>query len=169
MLRAESSAAIRNGLRPQAGFLRIGGAGANGENRRVGNVAALRLLRLANPFVRAVLSSRLHGALSGRLVLVAYSGRRSGRRFRIPLRYAPTADGAVVAVALRPERKQWWRAFAPAGPATLTLRGADVPADGQLATGEARAAALEAYLGRYPRSRGVAHDAAVVVFRPVDG
>jgi hypothetical protein len=169
MLLVASPAAIRNARRLQAGFLRIGQRGANSENRRVGNVAALRLLRLANPFVRAVLSSRLHGALSGRLVLVAYSGRRSGRRFRIPLRYAPTADGAVVAVALRPERKQWWRAFAPAGPATLTLRGADVPADGQLATGEARAAALEAYLGRYPRSRGVAHDAAIVVFRPVDG
>ena len=135
----------------------------------MGHVAALRLLRLANPFVRAVLSSRLHGALSGRLVLVAYSGRRSGRRFRIPLRYAPTADGAVVAVALRPEGKEWWRAFAPAGPATLTLRGADVTAHGQVSAGVARAAALEAYLARYPRSRSVMEDAAVVVFRPVDG
>ena len=138
----------------------------------MGNVAALRLLRLANPLVRVLLDSRLHGALSGRLVLVAYSGRRSGRRFRIPLRYATTGDGAVVAVvavALRPERKQWWRAFAPAGPATLTLRGVDVSADGQVALGAAREAALEAYLGRYPRSRGLAHDAAVVVFRPVDG
>jgi hypothetical protein len=33
----------------------------------------------------------------------------------------------------------------------------------------ARAAALEAYLARYPRSRSVMEDAAVVVFRPVDG
>jgi hypothetical protein len=169
MLLVASPAAIRNARRLQAGFLRIGQRGANSENRRVGKVAALRLLRLANPFVRALLDSRLHGALSGRLVLVVYSGRRSGRRFCIPLRYATTADGAVVAVALRPERKQWWRAFAPAGPATLTLRGVDVSADGQVALGAAREAALEAYLGRYPRSRGVAHDAAVVVFRPADG
>jgi deazaflavin-dependent oxidoreductase (nitroreductase family) len=135
----------------------------------VWSVAALRLLRLANPFVRGLLDSRAHGILSGRLVLLEYSGRRSGRTFRIPLRYAPTSDGAVVAVALRPERKQWWRAFTPCGRATLMLRGAVVSADGVLAAGEARAAALEAYLRRYPRSRSVAQDAAVVVFRPVDG
>lgn len=151
------------------GFYGSCGAGASGENRHVRNVAALRLLRLANPFVRAVLDSRAHGLLSGRLVLLEYSGRRSGRTFRIPLRYAPTTDGAVVAVAVRPERKQWWRAFAPEGQATLTLRGAVVAADGQVAAGEARTAALEAYVVRYPRSRGVAHDSAVVVFRPVDG
>ena len=151
------------------GFYGSCGAGASGENRHVRNVAALRLLRLANPFVRAVLDSRAHGLLSGRLVLLEYSGRRTGRTFRIPLRYAPTTAGAVVAVAVRPERKQWWRAFSPEGPARLTLRGAVAAADGQVAAGEARTAALEAYVARYPRSRRVAHDAAVVVFRPVDG
>jgi hypothetical protein len=145
------------------------GGRASGENRRVSSVAPLRLLRIANPLVRVLLDSRLHGVLSGRLMLVAYTGRRSGRRFRIPLRYAPTGDGAVVAIAVRPERKQWWRAFAPVGPATLALRGADLTADGRVAAGEAREAALAAYLVRYPRSRGVARDAAVVVFRPVDG
>lgn len=133
------------------------------------DVAPLRLLRLANPLVRAVLESRVHGVLSGRLVLVEYRGRRSGRTFRIPLRYAPTGDGGIASVAVRPERKQWWRAFAPEGTATLTLRGASVSARGVITAGDGRSAALEAYLTRYPRSRNVTHDAAVVVFRPVDG
>jgi hypothetical protein len=135
----------------------------------VPDVAPLRLLRLANPLVRAVLDSPMHGLLSGRLVLVEYRGRRSGRTFRIPLRYAPTGDGGIAAVAVRPERKQWWRAFAPAAGATLTIRGAPVSARGEITAGDARNAALEAYLARYPRSRRVAQDAAVVVFRPVDG
>ncbi len=133
------------------------------------DAAPLRLLRLANPLVRAVLDSRVHGILSGRLVLVEYRGPRSGRTFRIPLRYAPTGDGGIAALAVRPERKQWWRAFALGGSATLTIRGAPVSARGEITAGEARSAALEAYLARYPRSRRVAEDAAVVVFRPVDG
>ncbi len=133
------------------------------------NVAPLRLLRLANPLVRTTLDSRAHGALSGRLILLEYRGRRSGRTFRIPVRYAPTGDGGIVAVAVWPERKQWWRAFALEADAILTVRGTPLVARGRVAEGDARTDALAAYLARYPRSRRVTADAAVVVFRPVDG
>ena len=71
----------------------------------------LRALRLANPLVRVVLRSPVHRVLSGRLLVLSYRGHRSGRTFRIPLRYAETADGAFVAVAVRPDRKLWWRSF----------------------------------------------------------
>ena len=131
--------------------------------------SGLRLLRLANPFVRVVLESRAHSLLSGRLVLLAYRGRRSGRRFSIPLRYAEMESGGLVAVAVRPERKQWWRAFSEANRATITLRGALIEARGRVVEGAARDAALGAYLGRYPRSRRMTRDAAVVVFEPGNG
>lgn len=124
----------------------------------------LRLLRLANPLVRRVLESRAHRLLSGRLVLLAYRGRRSGRELRIPLRYAETETGALVAVAVRPDHKRWWRAFRTEAPATLTLRGARLGAIGVVADGDERAAALRAYLDRYPRSARLTRDAAVVVF-----
>lgn len=130
---------------------------------------ALRLLRVANPLVRAVLGSRAHHALSGRLVVLEYRGPRTGRTFRIPLRYVETADGGIVAVAVRPERKKWWRTFTSDAPATLTFRGAMVGVRGRLVSGETRVAALEAYLARYPGSGPLTADAAVVVFRPVDG
>ena len=132
-------------------------------------LAGLRVLRLANPLVRIVLESRAHRLLSGRLVLLAYRGRRSGREFRIPLRYAETDAGAVVAIAVRADRKQWWRAFRAAGPATLTLRGARVAALGLVAEGDERDTALRAYLDRYPGSTRLASDTAVVVFRAGDG
>jgi hypothetical protein len=124
----------------------------------------LRLLRLANPVVRAVLVSPAHRILSSRLLVFDYRGHRSGRSFRIPLRYAETTDGSVVAVAVRPERKRWWRSFAEPADATLTLRGVRVEAIGALAEGDDRERALEAYLARYPRAAELARDAAIVVF-----
>ena len=46
--------------------------------RCVWGATGLRVLRLANPFVRVVLESRAHRLVSGRLLLLAYRGRRSG-------------------------------------------------------------------------------------------
>jgi hypothetical protein len=116
-----------------------------------------------------VLESRAHALLSGRLLLLAYRGRRSARDFRIPLRYARTPDGTLVAVAVQPERKQWWRTFSGGADASLTLRRRPVVVHGKVVDGPAREAALRAYVGRYPRSRRMTHDAAVVVFATRDG
>ena len=126
----------------------------------------LRLLRLANPVVRGLLDSPAHRLLSGRLLVLEYRGRRSGRTFRIPLRYAATRDGSLVAIAVEPDRKLWWRSFATSDRATLTLRGGRVEAHGTLAEGRAREAALDAYVARWPRSAALAAGAAVVVFAP---
>jgi hypothetical protein len=123
----------------------------------------LRVLRLANPVVRAVLESPFHRALSRTLLTLAYRGR-SGRSFRIPVRYAETTDGAIVALAVHPERKLWWRSFAAPSEATLTLRGDRVEATGALAAGDDRERALQAYVARFPRSADLARDAAIVVF-----
>lgn len=114
--------------------------------------------------MRVVLDSPAHRLLSGRLLVLEYRGHRSGRPFRIPVRYAEASDGSLVAVAVRPERKLWWRSFAAPGQATLTLRGGSVEARGTLAETAARETALAAYLARYPRSAALASDAAIVVF-----
>jgi hypothetical protein len=135
----------------------------------VWRVAWLRVLRLSNPLVRLVLESSAHPLLSGRLLLLTYRGHRSGREFRIPLRYAETPAGELVALAVRPAGKDWWRSFAPAGPATLVVRRASRAAEGALAVGERRETARSVYLGRYPRSAKAIGDAAIVVFTPRDG
>lgn len=129
----------------------------------------LRLLRCASPVVRVVLGSPAHDLLGSRLLVLEYRGRRSGRSFRIPLRYAEGSDGSLVAIAVRPERKLWWRSFAAPRPATLTLRGRTVEVRGALAKSAVREAAVSTYLARYPRSAAVAADAAVVVFVPTPG
>src|SRR5262245_46297129 len=99
---------------------------------------SLRLLRLANPLVRGVLGSPAHRLLSRQLLVLTYRGHRSGRSFRIPLRYVETADRAVIALAVRPERKLWWRSFVEPSAATLTVRGDRVVTTGALVEGDDR-------------------------------
>ena len=124
----------------------------------------LRLLRFANPVVRAVLRSPAHALLSGRLAVLGYTARRTRRRFEIPVRYAETGDGAFAAVAVRPERKLWWRSFAEPREAALLVRRRQVRVVGRLPAGPARERAAAAYVSRYPRSQRLVRDAAVVLF-----
>jgi hypothetical protein len=126
----------------------------------------VRVVRLANPLLRAVLRSHWHRVLSGRLLVLTYAGHRSGRTFSIPLRYAELPDRRVVIVAVRPRRKLWWRSFAAPLDATALLRGRHVTVVGRLVDGEARDEALAAYDARYRRSAHLVRDAAVVVLEP---
>jgi hypothetical protein len=92
--------------------------------------------------------------LSGGLVVLAYRGRRSGREFRIPLQYAEATGGRIVALAVRPERKLWWRSFSDPAPARLLVAGSTRAVIGRVLAGQERRAALRAYLERFPRAAG---------------
>jgi deazaflavin-dependent oxidoreductase (nitroreductase family) len=61
-----------------------------------------------NPCVRAVLRSRAHGLLSGRVLLLTVTGARSGRPFTIPVAYRVDGPDLVVRVGA-PAAKRWWR------------------------------------------------------------
>lgn len=124
----------------------------------------LRLLRVGNPLVRGVLRSPAHGLLSGRLIVLEYHGRKTGRTFAIPLRYAQLADRRLVALAVEPAGKQWWRSFVEPRRAVVLHRGQRHELVGTLAEGTARDAAREAYAARYPRSAQLSENAALVVF-----
>jgi hypothetical protein len=157
---------IRNAPAGDAGFY---GSAERQQNPAVDGSSGLRLLRLANPLVRAVLESRAHALLSGQLLVLAYRGRRSGRAYRIPLRYARVSARGVAAIAVEPAGKDWWRSFEAPHPATLVLRGECVDATGTLAEGDERLQALAAYGARFRSGRRSIERAAVVVFEPRHG
>jgi hypothetical protein len=113
----------------------------------------LRLLRLANPLVALILRSRARGLLDRSLMLLTYTGPRSGRVFTIPLRYARDPADALVALAVVPERKLWWRAFRAGAPATALVAGVPLEVRGRVLTGSEAGSALGVYLARYPRAR----------------
>ena len=82
------------------------------------------VLSRLNPVIAALLRSPLHPLLSPGLVLVTVTGRRSGRRYTIPVGYQRDGDDLVVMVS-EARRKQWWRNYYEPGPVAVRLRGRD--------------------------------------------
>src|SRR5262245_28249362 len=83
---------------------------------------AVRLSMRMNRVVDLVLRSRFHWLLSRGLTLVTVTGRRTGRRYTIPVGYLETSDAVVVLVGDAPS-KTWWRNYMDAGPIEVRLRG----------------------------------------------
>ena len=124
----------------------------------------MKLVRLANPIVRAVLRSRFHRLLSSRLLVLSYRGHRSNGMFDIPLRYVETPDAQLVVVAVRPERKLWWRSFREPVPAAVLLRGERFAVSGAVMWDGERASMLARYIRGRARVARMTESAAVVVF-----
>ena len=87
------------------------------------------LYRVANPVVKALLRSPIHGLASGTIALLHFRGRKSGRPFVTPLSYVRENDciGLMSAHSTR-----WW----------MNLRDEDTPVSIEIArqtyTGRAR-------------------------------
>jgi hypothetical protein len=107
---------------------------------------------LVNPVVRAVLRSPAHRVLSGSMLLLAYTGRRSGKGRELPAMYAVLGDRLVV-VAGQPDTKTWWRNFADDGrPVVVTVAGRHERCRCRLlgAGSAEHQQAVDAYRERYP-------------------
>ncbi|HEY3261520.1 MAG TPA: nitroreductase family deazaflavin-dependent oxidoreductase [Pseudonocardiaceae bacterium] len=75
-----------------------------------------------NGLILAVLRSPAHRLLSGIVIELRYTGRRSGREYRLPVQYA--RDGRrLVVVPQRATAKTWWRNFRTPRAVTVRLRG----------------------------------------------
>lgn len=109
---------------------------------------------LANSMVGAILRSPAHRLLSGSTDLLAYEGRRSGRRIVLPTQYARSGDDLVVLVG-RPETKRWWHNFEEPRDLDVLLAGEWHPMTGQVVRGaddpDRARPLLAAYLDRFPK------------------
>jgi deazaflavin-dependent oxidoreductase (nitroreductase family) len=107
----------------------------------------------ANAAVELVLDSPLHGLLSGKLVLIRYHGARSGTEYTLPVNYADTHNGLVVAVA-KPDSKTWWKNFTTMGQAQVLVAGTWTPMTAHALRGsedpDAVTPLLRAYAARFP-------------------
>ncbi len=105
-------------------------------------------MRLGNAFMRTLLCSPLHGLMSGSMLLIGVTGRKTGKSYVTPVNYLADGDELLI-VSLR--ARTWWR-NARSGAVTLRLRGADVPAQARVIEDEAGVAAqLVDYLHRAPK------------------
>lgn len=75
-----------------------------------------------NPLVAAILRSPFHWFLSFGLMLITVTGRRSGRRYTIPVGYQRHGEVLTVLVS-EAAKKQWWRNFEAPAAVELRLKG----------------------------------------------
>ena len=84
------------------------------------------LFPLINRVMRLLLNSTLHGLMSGSVMVVYYTGRKTGKRRRTPVRYLREDDGDVVCLTGR--ETGWWPNFLGARDVELQLAGRRVAA-----------------------------------------
>lgn len=77
--------------------------------------------------VAAMKIPALAKVLGRSMVVITYTGRRSGKTFSLPVTPTQKGNELVVGVAL-PDKKNWWRNFLGAGDrVTVTRAGVDRP------------------------------------------
>lgn len=80
------------------------------------------LFAIINPTIRFLLCSPIHGLWSSSLMLISFTGRRSGKVFTTPVRYI--TDGETIRCFTSSEN-QWWRNLRGGAKVTLRVQGKD--------------------------------------------
>jgi hypothetical protein len=114
------------------------------------------LFAIINPVMRLVLRSPLHFLLSGSLMLITFTGRKSGRRFTTPVRYIETDD---VIRCFTSRENQWWRNVRGGADVVLRIAGRDRVCHAIAIENDPAETRkwLEYYLGLFPQD-AVYHD-----------
>ena len=88
-----------------------------------------RIMRTVNVPMRAVLALPFATPISGNLMLISYTGRKSGKAYRQPVSYVRDGD-----VLLTPGGGRWTLNLADGRPARIRWRGRDQPVRPELVT-----------------------------------
>jgi deazaflavin-dependent oxidoreductase (nitroreductase family) len=80
-------------------------------------------MNVATWIVRFLLRSPLHGLVGDRVMLLTVTGRRSGRSYSFPVRYA--VDGRTLTVVAEAERTTWWLNLLRQAPVLVRMDGRD--------------------------------------------
>ena len=110
------------------------------------------LIRLMNPVIGFVLKSPLHPVLSSSLLLLQFTGCRTGKAFETPLRYVRIDDRIR---CFSSQETMWWRNLGKNRRARVILAGRGVDVSTQVSIGatekELLMQALHSYIGTYPQ------------------
>ena len=110
----------------------------------------VRLQKLYDPVVAAVLRSPLHGVMSDSVMLLTYRGRKSRKIFTTPISYVRDGED-LLAVASRDHA--WWRNLRGGAPVRVRLRGRELRGTGRLLEGRAGEEGLLRVLRAVPAYR----------------
>jgi hypothetical protein len=102
-----------------------------------------RIMRAVNVPMRAVLGLPFATPLSGNLMLISYTGRKTGKAYRQPVSYA--RDGETL---LTPGGGRWTLNLGGGRPVRIRLRGREMTARPELVTGPAEVERLLGVIAR---------------------
>ena len=117
--------------------------------------------RLRDGFIATMLRSPLHRFLSGSLLLISFTGRRTGHEHSRPVMFAEDEGGLIIFVG-HPEKKVWWRNLGEGASVHVLVRGRDLEGYGEVVRGDSALAAR--YVERFPRARTAIDEANEPIF-----
>ncbi|NDJ78923.1 MAG: nitroreductase family deazaflavin-dependent oxidoreductase [Chloroflexi bacterium] len=87
-------------------------------DRRMQNRKRMQaMFRVVNPLMKTILRSPLHRLVSGQIMLLSFTGRKSGRRYTTPVGYVQ--DGTVLFIFTQ---SAWWKNLRDGAPVKVRLR-----------------------------------------------
>lgn len=101
-----------------------------------------------NPILLWLLRSPFHKLVSGNMMVLTCTGRKSGKAYTLPVSYAQTGDTLWVTSQ---RKRTWWRNLRGGAPVRLVLRGQTCAGRAEaLEETQAVAAALSGYYAALP-------------------
>ncbi len=129
-------------------------------------------LAIGNAFARRLLQSRFHWLLSGKVVLLHVTGRKSGRLYLlylVPVNYRQTENGISV---MTYRARQWWPNIRDADELPIVLRGNLILAVSEVVTDDLdviAAGLLDRGWARRSMVRATAKDSVLIRLRVAEG
>lgn len=105
--------------------------------------------KLYNPVMAAILRSPLHAMMSKSIMLVTFTGRKSGRVYTTPVSYVRNGD---VVTFTTTRLRNWYKNLRDNAPVTLRVQGIDLTGTAQvIEDDDAVEEALAVYLRQVPQ------------------
>ena len=97
--------------------------------------------------MKLVLRSPVHGMVSKSILLISFTGRKSGKTYTTPVSYSQSGDQVTIFT-----HAAWWKNLGSGAPVTLRLRGQELRglAEPVAVDKQAIAAGLAAHLRKVP-------------------
>jgi deazaflavin-dependent oxidoreductase (nitroreductase family) len=105
-----------------------------GETRKAPSQSpwTLRIIRVVNALPKLILRSPLHGLMSKQILLLTYTGRKSGKRYTVPITYVEVGETLLLATD-----RPWWKNLRGGAQVQVWLRGKKREARTEVVTDEA--------------------------------
>jgi hypothetical protein len=102
-----------------------------------------------NPIMKWLIRSPFHGFFSKSMLVIGYTGRKSGKRFDTPVNYVRDGNDLLITSY---RSRTWWRNMLGGAPVTVWLAGKQIQSSAEAYTDPAEVIRyLQAYLDHVPQ------------------